>query len=126
MSLSNLSFARRHVLGDLYDRCDAVVGDIPLYLKEEEAQVLLGYVNESLGKYADAFTFHLDDVNSKKLSAGHFGYAIDCEQATSKTSKRAVRVVAITLIARKPYPKPEPKSRAAKVEEAPGLIPETE
>lgn len=110
MAINILSLSRRHVLGDLYDRCDAIKESIPVYLAGEEP-LLLGYADESLGHYADAFSFHLDPDTCKKLSGGQFGYTIsfDPSDPKAKGSRGRVRLTAITLTGRKGYEKPLPR-----------------
>jgi hypothetical protein len=105
--------SRRHVLGDLNTRCEAAM-DVPVLLNSAEGEVL-GYVDESLGKYADAFTFHLEDAVCKKLATGHFTYSFEFEFANESDSalpsaKRRIRLVSIYLVMRKGYDKPVSKS----------------
>ena len=71
--------SRRHVLGDLYSRCETVV-NVPVYLDNKEGE-MLGYVDQGLGHYADAFSFHLPEEVCKKLSAGYFTFAFDLDYA---------------------------------------------
>jgi hypothetical protein len=108
MTQTVLSLSRRHVLGDLYHRCDTISGDIPVYLAGEDAPILLGHANESLGYYADAFSFHLDANECKKLSAGNFAFSVDYELSNPAEagSRGRVRLTAITLTGRKSYEKP--------------------
>lgn len=107
--------ARRHVLGDLYGRCDSIK-KVPVYLGAvDKKPELLGYADESLGQYADAFSFHIADDMCKKLSAGQFTYSFDYDLTgpASGGVRRRIRLNSITLNARKGYPKPEPKVAAA-------------
>ena len=60
MSYSPLTLARRHVLGNLYARCERSTKEVPVYLNDTDGE-RLGFVDESLGRYADAFTFHLPE-----------------------------------------------------------------
>lgn len=114
MTYSPLSLSRRHVLGDLYSRCDSIAENVPVYLAGE-TQELLGHADEALGHYADAFSFHLPDDLCKKLSAGHFTYSFDYDYAdpTVTGSRGRIRLNSITLNARKAYAKPVSKSAAA-------------
>lgn len=117
MNQQSLSMARRHVLGDLYSRCEPA-SNIPVFLNERNGE-LLGHVDESLGKYADAFTFHLDDQVCKKLAAGHFTYAFEVDFASEKDSglpaaRRRVRLTSVALVMRKGYDKPDSKSAIGK------------
>jgi hypothetical protein len=110
MTYSPLSLSRRHVLGDLYPRCEAINESVPVYLAGEERE-LLGHVDQALGHYADAFSFHLADDVCKKLSAGQFTYSFDYDYAdpASKGSRGRIKLMAITLNARKTYQKPVSK-----------------
>lgn len=121
MSNQPLTMSRRHVLGDLYSRCEPAL-DVPVYLNETGGE-LLGHVDESLGKYADAFTFHIADDVCKKLAAGHFTYSFDYDFAdgsdtTMPLAKRRIRLNSILLIMRKGYDKPLPKSARIALAEA--------
>lgn len=94
---------RSHVLGDLYDRCDRVES-IPVYMNEKSGEPL-GFADESLGHFADAFLFHLPEPVCKKLSTGHFDFVFDCEYSESPgrpgTKKRIV-LNGILLVPKKP------------------------
>lgn len=92
-----LSIARRHVLGDLYGRCDDIE-TVPVFLGDEKG-IQLGFVDQSLGRYADAFSFHLPESVRKKLSAGHFRYSFGYKYAEASTGKpRRVKLSHICLI----------------------------
>ena len=113
--------ARRHVLGDLYSRCEPA-SNVPVYLNDSAGE-MLGFVDESHGKYADAFTFHIADDMCKKLATGHFTYSFDYEfaddDAAASPGRRRIRLNSILLIMRKGYDKPIPKSaQLAKAAEA--------
>lgn len=75
MKYSPLAIRRRNILGDIYDKCD-VVESIPVYL-EDQTEEPIGFVDESLGRYADAFVFHLPEEICKKLSTSSFEVFID-------------------------------------------------
>jgi hypothetical protein len=107
MAFSPLSFSRRHVLGDIYLKCEPLTVDVPVYLMGDENE-LIGHANESLGHYADALTFHLADDVCKKLSAGQYTYEFDLEHA-SADGRLILRT--IFLKARKAYEKPLPARR---------------
>jgi len=109
MSASPLSVARKHVLGDLYADCEPITEQVPVYLAEDQSE-MLGHVDEALGKYADAFTFHLADDVCKRLSAGQYTYEFDIERSP-KTGRVVLRTV--FLVARKNYEKPLPARRSA-------------
>jgi hypothetical protein len=115
MAINILSLSRRHVLGDLYERCDAITAAIPVYLAGAEEPTLLGHADESMGHYADAFSFHLDTDSCKKLSAGQFTYVIgyDHTDPKAKGSRRRLRLTSITLKGREGYAKPIGKQRSA-------------
>ena len=109
MAYSPIALSRRHVLGEYYSRCDAIES-VPVYLDAPDGE-LLGQVDESMGKYADAFLFHLSEDLCKKLSAGHFTCSFDFEKVeeTDGALRRRIKLNSITLIPRKAYAKPLPK-----------------
>ena len=116
MSYSPLSLSRRHVLGELYGRCDPIGEGVPVYLAGDTRE-LLGQADQILGHYADAISFHLSDDYCKKLSAGHFTYSFDYEHTEPEAAgRKRINITSITLIARKAYQKPVPKN--AKVKDA--------
>ena len=106
-----VTMARRHVLGELSYRCEPVQ-NVPVYLDVINGE-MLGYVDESSGKYADAITFHLAADICKKLAMGHYTYSFDFNYAdgveTTPASKRPLRLSSITLISPKDYEKPIPR-----------------
>lgn len=111
METSPISFSRRHVLGDLYSRCDAI-DSIPVYLDTVEGE-LLGHVDQSLGHYADAFSFYLQSDICKKLSTGYFTYAFSYEYADGESmpiGQRRVKLDSICLVSRKGYERPVARS----------------
>jgi hypothetical protein len=111
MAYGPLALARRHVLGEYYSRCDAIES-VPVYMNDDEGE-LIGKADESMGKYADAFLFHLSEELCKKLSAGHFTYSFDLENVEeedeAEVPRRRVRLNSILLTPRKGYAKPLPK-----------------
>src|SRR5215510_10528019 len=110
VSQNPVTLARRHVLGDFHGRCLPIV-QIPLYLDTTEGE-MVGYVDEGLGVYADAFRFYLSDDLGKKLLSGHFTYSFDYDYADKKDASRSksrIKLNSITLNSRKGYTKPEPK-----------------
>ena len=114
MSYSPLTLSRRHVLGSLYVRCDRMTKDVPVYLNDETGE-RLGFVDESLGRYADAFTFHLPEEVCKRLAGGQFTYSFDYHfsEAASRahaTDHRRIKLISVFLTMRKGYDKPVPKS----------------
>ena len=78
-----------------------------MYMEGEDRE-LLGFADESLGIYRDAFSFHLADDVCKRLSAGHYLYQFEVEHSDPKAtdSRSRVRLVSITLQTRKGYDKP--------------------
>lgn len=112
MSFSPLAIKRRHVLGDIYTQCDAVE-TIPVYL-DTKSDEPLGFVDESMGIYADTFLFHLPEDICKKLSSGHYIYSFDydvSELKDAQTKKRRFKLNYILLTGRKA---PDAVSRPAK------------
>lgn len=114
MSYSPLTLSRRHVLGTLYGRCDRMTKDVPVYLNDVEGEKL-GFVDESLGRYADAFTFHLSEEICKRLAGGQYTYSFEYHfsEAASRAplvEKRRVKLISVFLTMRKGYDKPVPKS----------------
>ena len=79
MAISPLTVARRHVLGDLYSRCEAIE-EVPVYMDSDSGE-RLGFAAESFGHYADSLTFHLPEDICKKLSTGHFSYSFGFDYA---------------------------------------------
>ena len=108
MRSSQISMSRRHVLGELYGRCTGVSGDIPVYLAGVEPE-LLGYVNESLGEYSDAFSFFLDEHVCKKLAGGHYEYSFDHEPIDEFHPAGPIKLNSIILVGRTGYAKPIPR-----------------
>lgn len=109
---SPVTLSRRHVLGALYNRCEAVKGRVPVYL-DGDARELLGHADEHLGPFADAISFYLSDDMCKKLSSGHFTYAFDytLSKPAGKDTGRRVILTSITLIGRQSYAKPIARRR---------------
>lgn len=114
MANNPVTMARRHILGELNHRCEPVE-NVPVFL-DNDAGEMLGFVDESLGKYADAITFHLADDVCKKLAMGQYTYSFEYDYADEEIafapSKRRVKLNSITLVTRKGYPKPVPRGTA--------------
>ncbi len=111
--IKTLSVSRRHVLGQLYGRCEHLEA-IPVYLEGDEENVI-GQVDEGLGIYADAFVFHLEDQLCKRLAAGQYTYSFDYsegngDQMAANMSRHPIKLDRIILIPRKGYDKPVPRS----------------
>ena len=103
MSYSPLAIKRHYVLGEIYNQCDPIES-IPVYMNDQTGE-LLGYVDQSLGHYADAFTFHLSETVCKQLSASHFDYAFGFEfsgKSDSTDSKKRIKLNHILLVGKKP------------------------
>lgn len=106
--------ARRHVLGSLYGRCDALTEEVPVFIVPIESEAepgLAGHVDQSLGHYADAFTFHLEPDICKQLSAGYYSYSFEYEfsEPGARSSQSRIRLSSISLVARQNYTKPAPR-----------------
>jgi hypothetical protein len=101
MTYAPLAIKRRHVLGDIYDRCDHVES-VPVYMDDKSGEPL-GYADESLGHFADAFLFHLPEMICKKLSTGHFDYVFDCEyiRSPSAAGRKRIKLNGILLVPKK-------------------------
>ena len=112
MTYSPLSLSRRHVLGDLYGRCEPLAERVPVYLAGAEEPELLGHVDQSLGHFADALTFHVADDICKKLSAGHYTYSFDYKFSDPAKNGARGRVILMSIIltGRKAYQKPVPRT----------------
>ena len=90
MTYSPLAIKRRQVLGDLYAVCDNVEM-VPVHLDNAEGEKI-GYVDESLGHYADAYLFHLPEDVCKKLSTGHYIYSFDYDYTDPESTGRNRRI----------------------------------
>ena len=114
MTSNPVTLSRRHVLGDFYSRCQSIE-QIPLYLDSTSGEKI-GFVDEGLGVYADAFRFYVPEELSKKLLAGHFTYSFDYDFIDKDKrvayNKRRIKLNFILLTSRKGYAKPEPKTKA--------------
>ena len=96
MTFSPLALKRRHVLGDLYERCDNIVS-VPVYLNDTEGEIL-GHADESLGHYADAFLFHLPEDVCKRLSSGHYHYSFNYDYSETDAIAGKLRRITLTNI----------------------------
>ena len=113
MKYSPLTMSRSRILGNMYSRCDRLNDHIAVYLNDEAGEKL-GVFDESLGKYADAFTFHLSEENCKMLAGGKYDYTFDYRFAasaekTSSLSKRRIRLISMILTARETQEKSQPQ-----------------
>ena len=60
-------------------------------------------MDESLGPYADAFLFHLPEINCKKLSTGHYDFVFEFDysnEALKSDKKRRIKLISIVLVAK--------------------------
>jgi hypothetical protein len=94
--------------------------DVPVYLNDVQGEKL-GFVDESLGRYADAYTFHLPEEICKRLAGGQFIYSFDYHfsEAASHarvSDNRRIKLISVFLTMRKGYDKPVPKSVKASQE----------
>ena len=90
MAYSPLAIKRRNVLGDIYNFCETVE-NVPVYL-ENQLEEQIGFADESLGHYADAFLFHLPEDICKKLSTGHYIYSFDYDYTDPDATGRHRRI----------------------------------
>lgn len=103
MSHSPIAIKRSYVLGKIYKQCDAIE-NIPVYMNDQSGE-LLGYVDESLGHYADAFIFHLPEIVCKQLSSSHYDYAFGfeySEKSNNPANKTRIKLNHIALVGKKP------------------------
>jgi hypothetical protein len=99
MGYSPIAIKRSNILGSIYRQCD-VIESIPVYLNDESGE-MLGYVDESMGHFADAFTFHLPETICKQLSTSHFDYAFGfdyLEQKEPTAGKKRIKLNHIALV----------------------------
>lgn len=112
MTYSPLAITRRHVLGDLYSRCEAVV-NVPVYLNDVDGE-MIGYIDEGLGHYADAFLFHIPEDLCKKLSTGHYTYSFDYDYSEDEAEKGRFRRIKLNSICLTGRPVAPPAGRQLK------------
>lgn len=101
--MNHLAIKRKHVLGDLYNNCE-VSESIPVYLDDKPDEPI-GTADSSLGKYVDAFLFHLPEDVCKRLSSGHYQFGLDYDLSDNKNK---IKLNHILLIA---YKAPAAKRR---------------
>jgi hypothetical protein len=99
-----LTMARRHILGDLYKKCDHSQ-IVPVYMNDADGEVL-GHAEEGGGPYADSLTFHMSEENCKLMAGGKFDYSFGTEfsgpeRAGGRQQMRRVRLTSILLVLRK-------------------------
>ena len=120
MAFGPIAIKRKRILGDLNDRCDALTENVPVYLEDENGEAA-GFVDESLGRYANAFVFHLPEDICKRLSTDSYecGLNYDAVKSADKKEKR-IRLNSIVLKARaerRPLPKRMKASATAEADE---------
>lgn len=100
MTYNPVAIKRSYVLGSLYNQCDNIQS-VPVYMDDASGDVL-GYADESLGRYVDAFLFHLPEDICKKLSTGHYKYGFDFDfyQDEKAGRKKRIKLNYILLISR--------------------------
>lgn len=96
MHYSPIAIKRSNVLGDLYNQCERIQKSIPVYLNDDSSESL-GQVDESMGRYADAFLFHLPEEICKGLSTGQYTYAFDFEFFVDKSPNSPIKKKRIRL-----------------------------
>ena len=103
MTYNPLAIKRRDILGDLYERCEPI-DSIPVYLNDTTGEPI-GFVDESLGNYVDAFLFNLPEDVCKKLSTnGSYDIAFDYDflDKNSTSNKAPIKLNHIVLVPRQP------------------------
>lgn len=94
MKYSPLAIKRRNILGDIYGKCE-VVESLPVYI-EDKSEEPIGFVDESLGRYADAFVFHLPEDFCKKLSTGSYEVFIDFDKPNRENRIKLNHIVLVS------------------------------
>lgn len=95
MDKNILNLKRRHVLGNLYGKCESIES-IPVYL-DALSEEPIGFADESLGRYIDAFSFHLPEAICKKLSSN--GYVVAFDYDISALNSRKYKLNHFVLVA---------------------------
>lgn len=90
MQYSPLAIKRRYILGNLADKCDTI-NKIPVYLNDKSGEPI-GYADESMGRYADAFLFHLPEDICKRLSTNGYDLEIDYDVSNAEGNARNERI----------------------------------
>lgn len=115
MQYSPLAIKRRYILGNLAEKCETV-NEIPVYLNDKSGAPI-GFADESLGRYADAFLFHLPEDVCKRLSTNGYDLDVDYEvrQRNDKTRENErVKLNHIILTSREvksPLPRRHPMTK---------------
>jgi hypothetical protein len=90
MTVKTVTIARSRVLGTFNSRCD-VVEMIPVFLSDDMNNQI-GFVDQSMGPYADAFSFHLPEDMCKKLSTGQFTFSFGYDKAKNGANGQKPRI----------------------------------
>lgn len=90
MQYSPLAIKRRNILGKLTDKCDTI-SKIPVYLNDK-SEAPIGFADESMGRYADAFLFHLPEDVCKRLSTNGYDLEIDYDVADQESNGKSERI----------------------------------
>jgi hypothetical protein len=109
MQFSPLAIKRRYILGSLAEKCETV-NEIPVYLNDKSAPPI-GFADESLGRYADAFLFHLPEDVCKRLATNGYDLDVDYEvyQPGGQTKKserlKLNHIILTSRVAKSPIPR---------------------
>lgn len=95
MEKNLLSFKRRHILGNLYGRCENIT-TIPVYL-DVVTEEPIGFADESMGQFADAYSFHLPEAICKRLSSN--GYVVGIDYDVSAENNKKYKINHFILVA---------------------------
>ncbi|HEX8250279.1 MAG TPA: hypothetical protein VF599_19050 [Pyrinomonadaceae bacterium] len=90
MQYSPLAIKRRYILGKLAEKCDTI-NKIPVYLNDRNAEPI-GFADESMGRYADAFLFHLPEDVCKRLSTNGYDLEIDYDVSNEEGNAKDERI----------------------------------
>ena len=101
MPLTTLLVSRRHVLGCYHHLCEAI-DYLPVFLSETPEDAI-GYVDQTLGRYVDAFSFHLPPDICSDLSGGRFSYSFQYEKSPVENSENIkINSIHLTRLVRLP------------------------
>ena len=82
-------------------KCDPV-DSIPVFMNSQTDDPV-GFADESLGHYADAFLFHLPEPICKQLSTGHFEYVLYFDysgESEAESKNQRITLNSIILVPR--------------------------
>ena len=113
MTFSPLAIRRRYILGDLAEKCETV-NRLPVYLNDTN-EPPVGYADESLGRYADAFLFALPEDVCKRLASNGYDLDVDYEvcraeegEAEKKESFKLNHIVLTSRVSNSVVPRRHP------------------